>query len=279
LELPKVPWDQRLGNVAEDNVQARLSCFSNPTKIQTDVGIDFSCELLERDQPSISFYVQVKGTEGFDDNWGRSIEKSTVRYWLTRFFPVYLIVYDAKNRACYWKSIEDIRYWLLDKMGSESETIYIQMDRAHILEEGKDRNEEFIRKVKDDFLLVQMWLGHAYLRGEGWVKIMPHSPRADIELARIKESTRINLYVLVTHSFEVGDIQGAYAYLEFLTKLDKSHFNHFQWFGIVNQLLGNKDAARTAFSEALAICERDKTWPIESMEPIKELIRKQRENV
>ena len=46
LELPKIPWEQRLGNLAEDNVQARFSCFSNPTKIQTDVGIDFSCELL-----------------------------------------------------------------------------------------------------------------------------------------------------------------------------------------------------------------------------------------
>lgn len=279
MELPKVPREQRLGHSAEDYVRARLSRFSNPTKLDPDIGIDFSCELLERDQPSISFYVQSKGTEDFDDNLGLAIKKSTVQYWLTRLFPVYLVVYDAKNNTCYWKSIEDIRYWLLDKMKSESATIFVQLDRTHTLEEDEDQNEEFIKKVKDDFLFVQMWLGHAHLRGEGYVKTMPSPPRADIELARIKENARINLYVLVRHYFEVNDMQNAYAYLEFLTKFDKSHYNHFQWFGIVNQLLGNKDAARAAFSEALAICERDKTWPRESMESIKDMIKKQMENV
>jgi len=189
------------------------------------------------------------------------------------------MVYDSESKTCYWKSIEDIRYWLLDKMKSESATISIQMDRTYALEEGEDQNEEFIKKIKDDFLLARMWLGQAYLRGEEYVKKMPNAPRSDIELARIKENTRINLYVLVLHYFDVNDMQSAYPYLEFLTRFDKSHYNHFQWFGIVNQFLGNKDAARTAFSEALAICERDKTWPRESMESIKGMIRKQMENV
>lgn len=279
LPAPKVPWKERLGEVGEGHIRTRLSYFSIPTKYQTDVGIDFYCELLEPDSPSISFYVQAKGTEHFDDNWGQAIEKSTIIYWLTRFFPVFLVVYDEISKTCYWKSIEDIRYWLLKKLASESATIYIQMDKTHVLEEGKDGNAEFIKKIKDDFVSVQMWLGHAQLRGEGYVQTIPGPPRADIELARLKENIRINLYSLVQHYFLVNDMQNTFVCCDFLTRFDKSHYNHFQWFGIVNQLLGNKDAARAAFSEALSICERDKNWPRESMEHLKDMISKQIENV
>jgi tetratricopeptide (TPR) repeat protein len=275
LKLPKVQWKQRLGNIAEENALAGLSCFSNPMKHPTDIGIDFSCELLEQDQPTITFYVQAKGTEEFDENWGRAIEKSTVRYWLTRLFPVYLVVFDPKEKQCYWKSIEEIRYWLLDKMKSESNTIYIKVDRSHILQEGKDQNTEFIEKIKEDFLLVQTWLGHAYLKGEGYVKRMPNPPRSELELARFKANTRTNLDALVIHYLAVNDLDSAYTCLEFLTKFDKSHYDHFQLFGSLNQLLGKIEIAREALSEALAICERDKTWPRESMQSIKDAIRKQ----
>jgi len=96
----KIPWETRLGDIGEDVIKSRLRYFAIPTKYERDVGIDFYCELLEKDSPSIPFYVQAKATEYFDKNWGASIKKRTTQYWLTRPFPVFLVVYDENNDEC-----------------------------------------------------------------------------------------------------------------------------------------------------------------------------------
>ena len=76
----KFPWNQRKGYIAEEEIKKLLYYFSNPIKYDHDVGIDYYCELLENSSPTDSFYVQAKGTEHFDNDWGRSIKKSTIRY-------------------------------------------------------------------------------------------------------------------------------------------------------------------------------------------------------
>jgi hypothetical protein len=88
-------------------------------------------------------YVQAKSTEYFDDNWGSSINRTTIGYWLNQLLPVFLVVYDEENKKCYWMSVEDRRYDLLGKMATNRDTIYIQLDRSHILCEAKDSNKEF----------------------------------------------------------------------------------------------------------------------------------------
>jgi hypothetical protein len=75
---PQIPWKTRLGMIGETQVKTRLAYFSIPTKYEIDPGIDFYCELLENDSPSLPFYIQAKGTEHFDDNGGQSIRKSTL---------------------------------------------------------------------------------------------------------------------------------------------------------------------------------------------------------
>jgi hypothetical protein len=98
---PRIPWTTRLGMIGEAQVKARLAYFSILTKYETDPGIDFYCELLENDSPSLPFYVQAKGTEHFDDKWGQSIPKSTLVYWLQQPSPVFLLVYDERQGICH----------------------------------------------------------------------------------------------------------------------------------------------------------------------------------
>jgi len=75
--------------------------FSKTTPEEVDLGIDFHCELIEDDRPSITFLVQAKGTEHFKNGWSKGIRKSTILYWLWQRSPVYLIVYDEKDGNCY----------------------------------------------------------------------------------------------------------------------------------------------------------------------------------
>ena len=270
----KVPWETRLADSAELEIWSRLTSFSIPNRYYRDVGIDFYCELLEDGSPSIPFYIQAKGTQHFDDNWGKAIKKTTITYWLQQRFPVFLVLYDQNTGNCYWMSIEDHRYILYEKMlKTKSKTIYLRMDRSHILEKGKDKNDELITKIKDDLASIELFWGRPQFKGEGYVKTVPSPPRSSLELLRIKDNVRKYLYSIIIHYLQHGDLKSAYTPCAFLTEFDKSHYNHFFWFGVINKLLGNDEQAKRSFEEALKICERDKTWPRESMEKIIALIK------
>lgn len=259
----KVPWSQRLGVIAESEIKKRLSYFSIPTKPELDVGIDFICELLEDDSPSSKyFFVQAKGTEHFDDDWGRSIKKSTVMHWLQQPFPIFLVVYDENSGNCYWMSIEHNRKSLIEKMKSDSETIYIKMDRTHILEKGKNKNEGLIKKIKEDTALVNLLRGHPHFIGKDYVKRIPILYLSKGVVANIKGNIRLSVLHLINHYLLDKDIENAYLLCDFLTKFDKSHYDHFVLFGSINKFLGKKEEAKKSFEEAIRICKRDKKWNI-----------------
>lgn len=264
----KIPWSTRLGRIGEKEIEKRLAYFSNPTKYETDVGIDFYCELLVNDKPSVPFYVQAKSTEYFDDKWGVSIEKSTVIYWLQQKSPVYLIVFDEKNNYCYWLSIEDQRYEYIKRIfTTDSKTIYITIDDTKLLSAGRN-NGVFRAKIIADQVSLDLFLGLPQFIGNGYVKGLPPIPRSEIELKRIIERIRMNMYSLIQYFFNIGDIQSAYTYCSFLTKIDKSHFNHFYWFAHANKLLGNVSNSRNYYKEAIKICQRDNKWPKSQIEKI-----------
>lgn len=273
----KLPWEARLGDIGESEINTRLSYFSTPTKYGRDLGIDFYCELLKNGSPSTPFYIQAKGTEHFDNNWGRSIKKSTIVYWLLQPFPVFLVAYDANNQNCYWMSIEDYRYNLIEKMSKTStDTLYLQMNRSHILEKG--RNDEFVRKIKEDLNSIELFLGRPQFEGEGYVRAVPKPPRTNLEVLRTKENIRQSMYSLVVHHLQRNEPKEAYLFCDFLTKFDHSHYNHFVWFGQLNKAFGRKEDAKRSFEEALKICERDKKWPRQSMEKIITEIKKEIES-
>lgn len=133
------------------------------------------------------------------------------------------------------------------------------------MEKGRDKNRKFIQKIKDDLNSTKLFFGHPQFKGDGYVKIVPGPPRSIRELVLIKENVRMGLYSLIIHYLNQGDLQNAYLCCSFLTRFDKSHYNHFVWFGKINKALGKNPEAKSSFKEALRICEGDKNWPRESM--------------
>ena len=277
---PKVPWTTRLGNIGEKQISARLSYFSNPTKYEMDSGLDFYCELIENDSPSHTFYVQAKGTKHFDYHWGQSIPKPTLIYWLQQSAPVFLMVYDDDKKRCYWMSIEELRYLLIEKIfTTDSKTVYLRMDRTYELQQERGLNQDFIDKIKQNTALVQLFRGQAVFRGDGYVGQLPTPPRSELEIVRIKENVRAGLYSLVQHCNVSQDINAAKLYCNFLAEFDLNHYNHFVWLGQINQAEGNHDEAVKNFRRALEICEADKIWPKETLQPIIDTIKEQLEKL
>jgi hypothetical protein len=272
----KVPWETRLGDVAEAEIKSRLCYFSILTKYERDVGIDFYCELLENDSPSIPFYVQAKGTEHFDKNWGASIRKATIHYWLNRPFPTFLIVYDENNGECYWMSIEEQRYNLFEKMSKDTiDSVYIKMDKSHILERGKEKNLDFKTKIMEGYYSIEQYHGRSPFQGSGYVKKVPQPPRSELELERTRENIRMYMYSLIIYYWTRKDPNTAAFYCKFLTQFDGGHYNHFLWYGFISKELGDMKTAKENFEHALDICERDKNWPRESMDQIIGYIKKE----
>jgi hypothetical protein len=273
VSLPKISGNVRLGRIGENEIEKRLTYFSAPSKFDFDSGIDFYCELLVDNSPTIPFGVQAKGTEHFDESWGASVRKSTVMYWLTRDFPVFLIAYDEPSKQCYWMSMEDKRYELLDKMKTPSETIYIMVDRSKSLEDKRDANRDFVEKLFENVHSLDMYRGTPRPIGTGYVKRIPLPPTNQLELVNTRESVRMSMYSLIQHYWAVDDLDTAYNCCDFLSKFDRSHYNHFTMLGEISSLRGDKERAKEAFTEALDICERDKNWPGDSMDKIKEYLK------
>lgn len=258
------PWEQRLGRVGAKAIESYLSYFSTTSAEEVDLGIDFHCVLIEKDQPSINFMVQAKGTEYFKKGWSKGIKKSTILYWLFQRSPVFLIVFDEKSKNCYWMSIEDQRISLFQKLGEKkSETISIKFDRLNKLERGKAKNFEFIEKIKDDWQSVQQFWGSPQFKGNGYVKTIPPPPRSKWELMQTKETVRKSLYSIVQHHINTKDMQSALLCCRFLGEFDKSHYNHFEWLGIIYRQMGEKFYGKSieSFKEALIIIEGDLKLP------------------
>ena len=143
------------------------------------------------------------------------------------------------------------------------------MDRTHHLEQGKNKNQEFIQKIKDDRLSIALYVGQPMFKGEGYVKQLPDPPRNTEEFLRAKENVRIILYSLVISLVIKGNTEKALDYFKFLAKLDPTgHYNHFLWLGLLYLKSGNKKLAKKNLEQALWICKEDKIWPIVSKESI-----------
>ena len=212
---------------------------------------------------------------------GAALKKSTLVYWLWKPNPVYLIVFDEPNDVCYWMSIEDHRYEFFDKIfNTNSETIYVTMDRTHVLERGYDKNSALIEKIKEDKNSIELFRGRPTAKGDGYVKQIPDAPRNETELILTRENVRQSLYSLIKYYLQRNDVNTAISYLEFLTEFDPTdHYNHFFMLGQLKLKLGEKKGAAEYFRQALSICKGDKIWPKDSMEQLIKMIEDLSKNV
>lgn len=255
---------RKTGEIAELEIKKRLSSFSNPMKPTYDVGIDYYCDLLEDGSPSSKFFlVQAKGTQKFGEKWGRSIEKRVVGFWLAQVSPVYLVVYDVESDNCYWMSIHRQRRSLIEKMQSDSRTIYVTMDRSRVLELGP--NDDFVRLFREDLASISYSLdlsrGLPQPIGTGYVKRIPVLFLPDWTIGNINHNIRMCLVTLASHHFYLQDEKDrAYFLCKFLTDFDKSHYDHFVLFGRICGSLRKMEEAMASYDEAIAICKRDPRW-------------------
>lgn len=263
-----VSWNRRLAGVGESAIDHRLKYFSNPMKPDPhlDVGIDFYCELNGDGLFSSKlFLVQAKGTEHFDDKWGRSFDKETIEFWLSQFSPVYIIVFEDVSKNCYWMSVEEKRDILMEKLKSETETIYLTVDRTRILTE--DQNPEFVKQIKQDLESLEFRLNlmrgtPQFIGDDSYVKKIPVVLLPDNLAMVIRDRIRQSMVYLINNYRIRGDISNAYILCEFLTRFDQSHYDHFVLFGQLCRLLGKNGAACSSYRQAIEICKGDKNWDL-----------------
>lgn len=224
----EISWNRRLGGIGESAIKTRLKYFSNPMKPEPehDVGIDFYCELNEEGSFSSKFFlVQAKGTEHFDEKWGRSFDKATIQFWLSLPSPVYIIVYDNVSKDCYWMSVEDKRNSLIAKLESDvTKTIYLTVDKTKILRQ--DQNAEFVKQIKQDLesldFRLNLMRGTPPFIGDGYVKKTPIVFLPENLLAVIRDRIRLSMeYLIYNHLFR-GNISNAYVLCKFLTRFERS---------------------------------------------------------
>ena len=259
----KIPWNQRLGEIGESTIKSYLAYFSNPMKPAFDIGIDFFCELIQNNSPSGRFFlVQAKGTQHFDEKWGRSFDKDLINFWLRQQFPVYIIVYDEVSKSSYWMSIEENRDSLIKRVASDEKTVYLAIDKTRILK--ADENEDFIKRIEEDSASVIFRLnliqGAPLFLGNGYVLGIPIIYLPDIIVANTRERVRLSMNYLIHNYWLRRNTNEAYKLCEFLTKFDNWHYDHFVLFGNICRALGKTEQACSSYAQAIEICQRDKNW-------------------
>lgn len=268
-QLPKVTWEQQLGDIGETEVKARLLRFATATKIERDVGIDYVCELLKDGTPDLPFSVQAKGTGHFDEHWKATIKKSTVVYWLTQFSPVFIIVYDEENGECFWVSVEELRYKLIEKMAAnpQAETISFTMPKDNCLSKTS-KPEALISAVLRGHESIQLARGYPHGKGQEYVQGLPDPPRTSLETRRIRYVIRNGMYAIIQYYLKLDDLTRARNTAEACTIFDDTHFTQFILLAEVEERSGRFEAAINSYRRADEILVRDPEWPTDSKQEL-----------
>ena len=113
VKLPTILNQTKIGKKATKFLESIFNefCIIIPYPQESDVGIDFNCELLrgktkKRSNPTGKhFFIQCKGmTEVTEarDYIQVPIKVKTINYWLLQPAPTFLIVIDDTSKKCYW---------------------------------------------------------------------------------------------------------------------------------------------------------------------------------
>ncbi len=104
-----IPLDQRnagVGESATEVVLKPIAQVSSPIRL-SEYAIDYICRLYKENKPSNEiFFVEVKTPARFTSHWRRKISRDAIAFWLSQFYPVYIVVYDLQNDICHWISAQ-----------------------------------------------------------------------------------------------------------------------------------------------------------------------------
>ncbi len=228
-----------------------------------EYAIDFYCRLLQNGKPSDKIFgVEVKSTCNFKKIYSESIEKDTIKFWLTQPFPVYVVVYEESSDNCYWTSVEDNRVEWTNKLLKDKENITITIDRTKVLK--KKQNEAFIQKIKQDIIVVNANRGIPQFVSEGYegyaIGYVPILKLSDKARENVRGTIRFGFNYLINDSILRDDLQSAYSLAKLLADFDHGHYDHFLLLARICRQLGKKEEAKTNYKIAIKICKSDPNW-------------------
>lgn len=152
---------QNLGDIGETTVQLILKKFKwTADIIKSDFGEDIDCNVfIDNSRTNYHLRCQVKSTTKDSDyinllkngNYSVSINSSTLKAWLTSYFPVFLIIYEEESDLCYWcNPIEEILK-NPSKLEKDKPSIQVPKKNAFSLASKEiilDEVKKFYRKIQ-----------------------------------------------------------------------------------------------------------------------------------
>ncbi len=152
---------QNLGDIGETTVQLILRKFKwTADIIKSDFGEDIDSNIfIDNSRTNYHLRCQVKSTTKDSEyikllkngNYSVSIASSTLKAWLTSYFPVFLIIYEEQSDLCYWCSpIEQI---LKNPSKLEKEKPSIQVPKKNIF--NSSSKETILEEVKSFYRKIQ----------------------------------------------------------------------------------------------------------------------------
>ena len=258
--VPIIPEFRKKGRSGEYEIGSLLLDFANIASPEFDVGMDFYCELLEKNQPSGKiFWVQAKTTEKFNDNWSQHIEKKTIKHWLKQFYPVFIILFEKSSGIFYWISVQEKRKEWEKKLSDFNKTIEVVVNRSQPLKKNEE-NIEFKEIVNRDIVLANALHGVPHMIGEGDVRSIPILRLSEIARMNIRHRVRLGLNYLMADSWIKSNLNDAYKIAKLLATFDKDHYDHFLFLARICHQLGLNDEANENYTAAVEVCKRDKNW-------------------
>jgi len=152
---------QNLGDIGETTVQLILKKFKwTADIIKSDFGEDIDSNIfIDNSRTNYHLRCQVKSTTKDSEyvkllkngNYSVSIASSTLKAWLTSYFPVFLIIYEEQSDLCYWcNPIEQI---LKNPSKLEKEKPSIQVPKKNIF--NLSSKETILEEVKSFYRKIQ----------------------------------------------------------------------------------------------------------------------------
>ena len=152
---------QNLGDIGETTVQLILRKFKwTADIIKSDFGEDIDSNIfIDNSRTNYHLRCQVKSTTKDSEyvkllkngNYSVSISSSTLKAWLTSYFPVFLVIYEEVSDRCYWcNPIEQV---LNNPSKLEKDKPSIQVPKKNIL--NSISKETILEEVKSFYRKIQ----------------------------------------------------------------------------------------------------------------------------